>query len=605
MRRTALRHSLSAKILLLTIACVLLGEVLIYVPSIARFRLAYLEERIGAAHLAVLNLTPRLALQLDMDAVDALLAHAGVLEITVHNGASHPLMLGEIAPVDRIINLRDRSWTTLIDDAFQTLAHRGERLIRVIGTAPQETGTVVDVIMPEAAMWTAMVDYSTRIVTLSVVLSLLVASMLFFALQRMIVQPLRRITEELAVFRDRPEDSTADRPPQARADEIGVVEQELATMRQGLRGALAEKTRLAALGAAMSRISHDLKNILATAVLISDRLESSADPAVRRVAPRLIETLDRAVRLCGETLSYARSGPPAPAPRRVNLAELVAKVRTALGPSSAGIEWRLAVPADLELQVDPDQLFRVLFNLAQNSIEAMPATGGILRISAARDEQFLTIDVSDNGSGIPEQVRGRLFEPFAGTSKPGGNGLGLAICRELLRAHGGEIELAGTSEHGTVFRLRLPTRTSVLPAGTRRSAMPLETVARALLPLALLLAGCNVQGPGLAGYPGLQFQVISFYDTNAIEQNATCTQPRMRSVTGAQVIDENQQQVVMNIRYYWFDEMNTRDSDSLLAPAPFLQRCNGFAERTFTFVKMTDGSLQVRSMSGPQRRPSS
>lgn len=135
--------------------------------------------------------------------------------------------------------------------------------------------------------------------------------------------------------------------------------------------------------------------------------------------------------------------------------------------------------------------------------------------------------------------------------------------------------------------------------------MPLETVARALIPLALLLAGCNVQGPALAGYPGLQFQVVSFYDTNAIEQNATCTQPRMRSVTGAQVIDENQQQVVMNIRYYWFDESNSRFDDNMFFPAPVLDRCNGFAERTFTFVKMTDGSLQVRSMSGPQRRPSS
>ena len=172
-------------------------------------------------------------------------------------------------------------------DALESLAHRGERLLRVIGPSPQETGTMVDIIVPEAPMWTAMVDYSIRILTLSIVLSVLVAAMLFFGLQRMIVRPLRRITEELAAFRDRPEDSTADREPAERADEIGVVEQELATMRHGLRRALAEKTRLAALGAAMSRISHDLKNILATAVLISDRLESSADPSVRqrRAAP--------------------------------------------------------------------------------------------------------------------------------------------------------------------------------------------------------------------------------------------------------------------------------------------------------------------------------
>ena len=225
----------------------------------------------------------------------------------------------------------------------------------------------------------------------------------------------------------------------------------------------------------MSRISHDLKNILATAVLISDRLERSADPAVQRVAPRLIETLDRAVRLCGETLSYVRTGPPAPAPRRIALAELVEKVRAALATPSADIAWQVDVPADLQLYVDPDQLFRVLFNLAQNAVEAMPE-GGELRVGAEMGAEELTIDVGDSGPGIPEQVRNRLFEPFAGSSKPAGNGLGLAICRELMRAHGGEIELLGTSERGTVFRLRLPARLCTRESGTRRAAMPLETI---------------------------------------------------------------------------------------------------------------------------------
>ena len=209
-------RSLSAKILLLTIACVLLGEVLIYVPSIARFRLTYLQERIAAAHLAMLNLTPGLAQQLDMDTVDAILAHAGVLAITVRDGAGGALMLGEITAVDRVHDLRDDSWPTLVADALESLAYRGERLLRVIGPSPQETGTIVDIIVPEAPMWTAMVDYSIRILTLSIVLSVLVAAMLFFGLQRMIVQPLRRITEELAAFRERPEDSTADQPQPGR-----------------------------------------------------------------------------------------------------------------------------------------------------------------------------------------------------------------------------------------------------------------------------------------------------------------------------------------------------------------------------------------------------
>jgi signal transduction histidine kinase len=605
MRRTALSRSLSAKILLLTVACVLLGEVLIYVPSIARFRLTYLQERISAAHLAMLNLTPALAQQLDMDTIDAILAHAGVLAITVRDGGGGVLMLGDLTEVDRVQDLRDDSWLTLVPDALESLAYRGERLLRVIGPSPQETGTIVDIIVPEAPMWEAMVDYSVRIMTLSIVLSILVAAMLFFGLQRMIVRPLRRITGELAAFRDHPEDSTADGTAPDREDEIGVVEQELATMRQGLRRALAEKTRLAALGAAMSRIGHDLKNILATAVLISDRLESSADPAVRRVAPRLIETLDRAARLCGETLSYARTGPPAPQPRRVALADLVSKVREATPKTAAAVSWRIDVPPDLELAADPDQMFRVLLNLTQNALEAMGEPGGELRISADLGAEALTIDVADTGPGIPDQIRARLFEPFAGSSKAAGNGLGLAICRELMRAHGGEIELLGTSGHGTVFRLRLPARLCTRAAGSRRPAMPLETIARVmLLPILIVLVGCDMKGPGLAGYPGLQFQVISYYDDNALEQNATCTQPRMRSVTRTQIVDETPHQVVMKIGYYWLDEGQIDFDRGRLPLGVGLQRCNGFAERSFTFVKMTDGSLSVRSMTGPQRRPS-
>jgi signal transduction histidine kinase len=606
MRGTIFTRSLSAKILLLTVACLLIGEVLIYVPSVARFRLTYLQERIAAAHLASLSLVSEPSLRPDVETTDALLGQAGVLALTVDGGEGRVVMLGERAPVAAVYDLRDDGWTTLIADAVDALLYRGKRLIRVIGPSPQELGTMVDITLAEAPMWVAMVDYSIRILTLSVVLSLLVAAMMFLGLQRMIVRPLRRITGEIAAFRSRPEDGTVDHEPTPRADEIGVVEAELATMRGDLRGALAEKTRLAALGAGMSRIGHDLRNILSTAVLISDRLEGSADPAVRRVAPRLVETLDRAVRLCGDTLSYARSGPPAPEPRPVPLAELAAKVRATLDTQASPVEWRLAVPDDLVVEADPDQLFRVLFNIAQNAIEAMGQRGGQLRLSAELMPQHLAIEVADTGLGIPAQIRGRLFEPFAGSAKPDGNGLGLAICRELVRAHGGEIELAGTSERGTTFRLRLPARLGSRAADSRRAPMPLETVVRLALPLALLFAGCGYQGPAVAGYPGLQNRIQWYYDSKALEQNATCTQPRMRSVTRAQILEETPETMVMDIGYYWIDEGQIDfDRGGLpLAGVPF-QRCNGFAERRFTFVKMTDGSLQVRSMSGPQRRPSS
>ncbi|MGE3739345.1 MAG: ATP-binding protein [Geminicoccaceae bacterium] len=602
MRRTLVGRSLSAKILLLTMACLFLGEVLIFVPSIAQFRVGYLEERIAAAHLASLGIGPDGAPE--MDRADMLLSHAGVLAFTIHGAQGRTVQLGETAPVAATFDLREEGWAELIRDAFGTLRHRGLRLIRVSGPSPQEMGTTVEITLAEAPLWVAMVDYAIRILTVSVILSLRVAGMMIVGLQRMIVRPLARITEAIASFRSRPEDATVDREVTPRADEIGVVEQGFATMRHDLREALTEKTRLAALGAGMSRIGHDRRNILSTAVLISDRLEASADPAVRRVAPRLVETLDRAVRLCGETLDYARSGPPRPQPRPVPLAELVAKVQASLDGATSSITWRVDVPGDLLVEADPDQLFRVLLNLTRNSQEAMGAAGGEIRISARASRRLVTIDVGDTGPGIPERLRQSLFEPFAGSGKPGGNGIGLAICRELVQAHGGEIELVGTSDRGTTFRVRLPARTG-RGKGGRKTRMKLERVATiALLPL-LGLAACGYQGPAVAGYPGLQNKIMWYYENNALEQNATCTRARMRSITGAQVIDETPQTVVMNIRYYWYDEGQRDFDDSgfgVFAPGP-INRCNGFAERTFTFVKMTDGSLQVRSMTGPQRRP--
>ena len=415
---------------------------------------------------------------------------------------------------------------------------------------------MVDITLPEAPMWVAMVDYSIRILTLSIVLSLLVAAMLFFGLQRMIVRPLRRITGEIAAFRSRPEDGTVDREPEPRADEIGVVEGELATMRAGLRSALAEKTRLAALGAGMSRIGHDLRNILATAVLISDRLEGSADPAVRRVAPRLRGDPGprrAAVRRDAELCPHRPAGAAA-APGLAGRAGGKG-ARATLDAARAGVAWRLAVPADLVVEADPDQLFRVLFNLAQNAIEAMGERGGELRIAA---ELTPTVSRDRRGrhraghsrAGAQQAVRAvrRLVE--GGRQRPGARDLPRADARAWRRDR---------AARNLRARHDLPPSPAGAPCAAgrrpaRRTPMPLETVARLVLPLALLLGGCDYQGPAVAGYPGLQNKIQWYYDSNALEQNATCTQPRMRSVTGAQIIDETPETVVMNIRYYWLDE---------------------------------------------------
>lgn len=458
LRLPSVRRSLSARLLLLTIAFVLLGEVLIYVPSISRFRKVYLEERLAAAQLATLSLEAAGALGLDPRLEDELLNHAGVLSVTLHEPEAY-LMLGRLPPVERVFDLRMATPLQLIRDAFEALWHGGQRTIRVMGPSPQRPEVLVDISLHEQAMWTAMVDYSWRILNLSVVLSLLTALLVYAALQAMMVWPLRRITESVVAFRRRPEDHAVDLPGSERGDEIGVVQTELSRMQQGLRGALAQKTRLAALGAAVGKINHDLRNLLATAILLSDRLEESEDPEVRRVAPRLVEAMDRAAKLCSETLNFARAQVVEPKKARFPLARLIDEVGEAvLGPEAGRIRFRNEVGPDVLAHADRDQLFRVLMNLARNAQQAMAEAGGLISVTAWQAGEQIVIEVADTGPGIPPSAREHLFEAFSGSTRPGGTGLGLPIAREIMRAHGGDIELAHTGEDGTAFRLLLPAR---------------------------------------------------------------------------------------------------------------------------------------------------
>jgi signal transduction histidine kinase len=446
---------LSARLLALTVAFVLLGEVLIYIPSIARFRATFLEARLSAAHLASRTVELGESETLPTALEQALLSHAGVLSVTLWRPFGQ-VMLGRIDAVDRVYDLREAGPLQLVVDSLETLGHGGQRVIRVLGPSPQHPDTLVDIVLDERPLWLAMVDYSWRILALSVALSMIVALLLFLSLRRMIVQPLARISRELQLFRERPEDTSADPPAIARSDEIGIVERELVEMRDRIRQALAQKTRLAALGAAVSRIHHDLKNILASGVLLSERLDRSADPAVRKVAPRLIEAMERAARLCADTLSFASSRPTPPRPRRFRLRDVVDDVLG--GVEAANVLTRAELPDGLELVADPDQLYRVLLNVVRNARQVLATDGGEIRITARTGADGLEIDIADSGPGLPEKVRERLFEPFSATSKAGGSGLGLAIARELMRAQGGDIALVDSSPAGTIFRLTLPER---------------------------------------------------------------------------------------------------------------------------------------------------
>src|SRR3546814_1068057 len=193
-------------------------------------------------------------------------------------------------------------------------------------------------------------------------------------------------------------------------------------MQQNLRLALIQRARLAQRGIAFSKISHDLRNMLASAQLVSDRLAASEDPTVRQVAPRLVGSIDRAIELCAQTLRYGKAEEQTPKLQRLYLAALVDGVATGLGLPESGttIRWVNAVPPDLELQADPDQLYRILNNLARNACQAMPS-GGTVHVSGMSTGDCVVIEVADTGGGLNESALGHLFEAFRG-SRNGGTG---------------------------------------------------------------------------------------------------------------------------------------------------------------------------------------
>ena len=447
---------LAGRLLLLTLAFVMLAEVLIYAPSIGRFRKVYLEERLADAHLAILALEATPDQMVSEDLAMELLSHVGADMVALKKPNAGKLMLMATPPqvIDATFDLREGGFFSLVGDAFVALAAPAGRLLRVIGPSPKDPDVLVEVILAETPMQSAMIDFSWRILALSLFISGLTAILVYFSLYALMVRPLRRITESMEAFRDDPEDAHRDMKPSRRSDEIGIVQRELLDMQQGLRGALQQKTRLAALGIAVTKINHDLKNILATARLVSDRLAGSEDAEVRRVTPSLMSAIDRAVDLCALTLNFTREGPATLELSRFELAGLLDEVGTSLpGPVNGEAVWQNRLDQGLEIEADRQQLFRVFTNLGQNAIEAGATR---VEVSAEHGEGELVIHIADDGPGLAPRAREKLFQPFAGTARPGGSGLGLAIARDLIRAHGGDIALESSTGAGTCFRLTLP-----------------------------------------------------------------------------------------------------------------------------------------------------
>ena len=479
-RRWLAGFRLPTKLLVLTILFVMLAEILIFVPSIANFRVNWLTMRLTSARLAALAADSGPQGLMPAEVRRELLNSAQVRAVAIKRDNFRRLIMASDMPpaIDQSFDLRPiqsgDAWTKvgafggLVVDALQVFVSPSDRMIRVYGQAKagldqrQDVREFVEIVMPEEPLRKAMVQHGINVLILSIIISIITAAAVYLALHRVLVRPMMRITENMLHFSENPEDAARVIEPSGRRDEIGTAEDELARMQQELHQLLQQRRRLAELGLAVSKINHDLRNMLASAQLISDRLSELPDPTVQRFAPKLIASLDRAINFCNDTLRFGRAQEAAPRRELFVLDGLVNEVADGLNLPRDGVKLDVRIPSDLRVDADRDHLYRVLNNLCRNAaqaIEAQDDKSGTITITAHRAETRAIIDVFDDGPGVPPKARQNLFKAFQGGARKGGTGLGLAISAELIRAHGGDIQLLNT-ETGASFRIQIPDRQS-------------------------------------------------------------------------------------------------------------------------------------------------
>ncbi|WP_028029548.1 sensor histidine kinase [Gemmobacter nectariphilus] len=453
-------NTLSGRFLALTVVFVVLAEALIFLPYIAKFREDWMLLRLEKAQIAALaRLTTDAVIDESLEA--ELLANAGVFNVVLRRDEVRQLVLSSPipSPIVATYDLRLATVWDLVGDAVVAMFGTGNHVIRIIGTPTNDAGSLIEITTQTAPLRAALLDSGLRILAMSALVSAATAVLLFMAVQVLMVRPIGRVIASMSAYAAAPEDARSVIVPTARIRELREAEEALQTLQTQLTGALRQKERLAQLGSAVAKISHDLRNILTSAQLFADRMEDSDDPMVARAAPKLIGSINRAINLCETTLAFGKAEEPPPRLAPLQLRPLVEEVLEAESLSTDGPVTALVdLPDDLTAMADGEQLYRVLSNLIRNARQAIEATGkpGEIEVSGGQDEAGIWLRIGDTGPGLPQKARENLFSAFQGGARKGGTGLGLAIAAELVRGHGGRLELLRSDAEGTEFLLTLP-----------------------------------------------------------------------------------------------------------------------------------------------------
>ena len=481
--------SLSARLLVLTVSFVMLAEVFVFAPSVARFRVDWLKAHLDSGYLAALALEATPDQMIPDDLERELLSNAGIEAVILRLDDRKLLLQRDDMPakIDKDVYLTDFSIPMALMEGLSTLSQTENRVLRVVGMPSMAPDFEIEVLVHEDRLTEAMRNFGWRVFGLSLMISFFTAGLVYFALNRLLVRPMRILTRDMIRFREDPQDKASLITPGDRDDEIGVARQELAIMQQDIQAMLNQRRRLAALGTAATKISHDLRNALATSMLMTEQLAKSQDDEVRAVVPSLLSSMERAVYISEQTLSFAREAPPPRDLATFTLIELIEEIRDQIlmqksetllnGSTGETSDTRKPCPAridielpdDVMLEADYDMLFRAFSNLMRNPLEAgatvvtishkihtAPENGVKNEDESDKTQRFIEVLISDNGPGLPEKAIKNLFVPFAGSGREGGTGLGLAIARELISTHNGELRLTATGPDGAVFAVKLP-----------------------------------------------------------------------------------------------------------------------------------------------------
>ena len=453
----------------MTIGFVMLAELLLFIPSATLFRQDYLQERAErAGHLALAltgvpdyegsELLSKKFMQ-DTDVIMVAAKHNGMTELVL--GA--PPVTGDF----ELLDLRDARRLPLFRHAVGTFFGSDKGYLRVLAEPVIPTHESVEIILPKASIKSAMRDYFERIFWLSLAIAVITGGLIYLALSAMIVRPIQNLAKGLGDFRQDPNMRRNVLKPTNRRDEIGQLQREFFDMKQSVRTSFRQRERLASLGMAVAKINHDLRNVLTSAQLVSDRIAMDKDERVAGMGERLVRAVDRGVRLCTDVLNFSNAKEEALEIEPVRLALLVGEVAgDTLGQFGRGptaIDFVNHIPSELTAYADADHTYRIVHNLFRNAGQAMAKMNGVdltrkITVSTKIDGDVVVLSIRDTGDGLPQKAQDNLFQAFAASTGHGSTGLGLTISRELARDQGGDLSLLKTGADGTEFVLTLPVK---------------------------------------------------------------------------------------------------------------------------------------------------